>query len=146
MKLVSLYWVTYPIQSDQTSFFFSFCSNRIKTHQFGRKWSFREYTIEPLRLCPITNRSNGREIYYREIVGMKYLGGKQRLGKHLAPVLHEIWESNEDLNGYLEPFCGSLGVLKNMTDIDTKNIQANDYHADLIQMWKEVKYYVSQDL
>ena len=79
------------------------------------------------------------EIYYREIVGMKYLGGKQRLGKHLAPVLHEIWENNEDLNGYLEPFCGSLGVLKNMTDIDTKNIQANDYHADLIQMWKEVK-------
>ena len=70
---------------------------------------------------------------------MKYLGGKQRLGKHLAPVLHEIWENNEDLNGYLEPFCGSLGVLKNMTDIDTKNIQANDYHADLIQMWKEVK-------
>ena len=36
-------------------------------------------------------------------------------------------------------FVVSLGVLKNMTDIEAKNIQANDYHEDLIQMWKEVK-------
>ncbi len=70
---------------------------------------------------------------------MKYLGGKQRLGKHISPFLHEVWENNEKLVGYMEPFCGSLGVLKNMTDIDTKKIVANDYHADLIEMWKEVK-------
>jgi len=70
---------------------------------------------------------------------MKYLGGKQRLGKHMSPKLHEIWEDNEHLVGYMEPFCGSLGVLKNMTDIDTKKIHANDYHPDLIQMWKEVQ-------
>ena len=70
---------------------------------------------------------------------MKYLGGKQRLGKHLSPFLHKIWENNPQLVGYLEPFCGSLGVLNNMTSIDSKNIQANDYHSDLIQMWKEVK-------
>ena len=69
---------------------------------------------------------------------MKYLGGKQRLGKHIAPVLNEIWDKNE-LNGYLEPFCGSLGVYKNMTHIDTKKFMANDYHPDLIQMWKEVQ-------
>ena len=75
---------------------------------------------------------------------MKYLGGKQRLGKHLAPILKELWDyviekTKKKLSGYFEPFCGSLGVLRNMTDLDTKKIIANDYHPDLIQMWNEVK-------
>jgi DNA adenine methylase len=75
---------------------------------------------------------------------MKYLGGKQRLGKHLAPILKQLWYNynsshTNKLDGYIEPFCGSLGVLRNMTDIDTSNITANDYHPDLIQMWTEVK-------
>ena len=70
---------------------------------------------------------------------MKYLGGKQRLGKKIAPVLHAIWENDENLKGYIEPFCGSLGVFNNMTDIDTKKIIANDYHEDLILMWKDVQ-------
>ena len=69
---------------------------------------------------------------------MKYLGGKQRLGKHLQKKLHEIWAKNK-LSGYMEPFCGSLGVLKHMTDINTKKIIANDYHPDLIQLWLEVQ-------
>ena len=69
---------------------------------------------------------------------MKYLGGKQRLGKHISPKLHDIWDKNEKLVGYMEPFCGSLGVLRNMHDIDA-SIHANDYHSDLIKMWKEVK-------
>lgn len=68
---------------------------------------------------------------------MKYLGGKQRLGKHISPIIKEYY-NNETMNGYLEPFCGSLGVLKHMTDLDTK-IYANDYHPDLIQMWKELQ-------
>lgn len=75
---------------------------------------------------------------------MKYLGGKQRLGKHLAPILKQLWYNynsshTNKLDGYIEPFCGSLGVLRNMTDIDTSNITANDYHPDLIQMWSEVQ-------
>ena len=75
---------------------------------------------------------------------MKYLGGKTRVGKHIAPVLKEIWKeyekTNPPLEGYLEPFCGSLGVMRNMTDYSkTVKYQANDYHPDLIQMWKEVK-------
>lgn len=61
------------------------------------------------------------------------------MGKHLSPFLHEVWEKNDNLVGYMEPFCGSLGVLKNMTDIESKNIVANDYHADLIEMWNEVQ-------
>ena len=67
---------------------------------------------------------------------MKYLGGKQRLGKYLSPFLIESFDKSFD--GYMEPFCGSLGVLKNMTELDT-TIYANDYHPDLIQMWKEVQ-------
>ena len=72
---------------------------------------------------------------------MKYLGGKQRLGKHLAPVLKQLWEKlvkTKNLDGYLEPFCGSCGVLKNMTTISDCVI-ANDYHPDLIEMWNQVK-------
>lgn len=73
---------------------------------------------------------------------MKYLGGKQRLGKYISFFLKEIMVNltKEDilLNGYLEPFCGSLGVLKQMTDIDIP-VTGNDYHPDLIEMWKEVK-------
>jgi len=72
---------------------------------------------------------------------MKYLGGKQRLGKHISLFLLEICQKSDiSLDGYMEPFCGSLGVLKNMTTNDLfPKIIANDYHPDLIQMWKEVR-------
>jgi DNA adenine methylase len=81
---------------------------------------------------------------------MKYLGGKQRLGKHLSPYLHKVWSFYDSeagkklikLDGYLEPFCGSLGVFKHMTDlidVGAKTIVANDYHPDLIEMWKAVQ-------
>ena len=70
---------------------------------------------------------------------MKYLGGKQRLGKHIEPILHYLWEST-NYNGYLEPFCGSLGVFQHMTQLDgAKTIIANDYHPDLISLWNDVK-------
>jgi len=69
---------------------------------------------------------------------MKYLGGKQRLGKYLQVKLHEIFEKNK-LSGYMEPFCGSLGVMKHMTDLKTKKIMANDYHPDLIALWEAVQ-------
>lgn len=75
---------------------------------------------------------------------MKYLGGKQRLGKHLSPALKSLWNyvsenSEKPLDGYLEPFCGSLGVFRNITDLNCVKFIANDYHPDLIQMWNEVK-------
>ena len=65
---------------------------------------------------------------------MKYLGGKQRLGKHLAPILKGLIEKNPNLSYYLEPFCGALGVLRNMTDIGLP-IYASDYHPDLIALF-----------
>jgi DNA adenine methylase len=68
---------------------------------------------------------------------VKYLGGKQRIGKHIA---EELKKHINDNTTYLEPFVGGCGVLKNMTTIDQiKEIKANDYHPDLIQMWKEVQ-------
>lgn len=75
---------------------------------------------------------------------MKYLGGKTRVGKHIAPELKRVWAEyeleNPKLDGYLEPFCGSLGVFRNMTNYETTaKFWANDYHPDLIQMWSEVK-------
>jgi len=74
---------------------------------------------------------------------MKYLGGKQRLGKHLSPVLHDLiiqynLANETKLEYYLEPFCGSLGVLKNMTDLEMP-IYASDFHPDLIALWKAVQ-------
>ena len=74
---------------------------------------------------------------------MKYLGGKQRLGKHISPVLKNILSKHKKkykLDGYLEPFCGSLGVFKHMTLLeDIETIVANDYHPDLIQLFKDVQ-------
>ena len=74
---------------------------------------------------------------------MKYLGVKQRLGKHLSPVLHEMWNTYNlnnkvPLDNYLEPFCGSLGVLKHLTDLNVP-VEASDYHPDLICMWQGVQ-------
>ena len=73
---------------------------------------------------------------------MKYLGGKQRLGKHIAVFLKEIWNqctlNNVYFQQYVEPFCGSLGVLKEMTNLSVP-IVGNDYHPDLIEMWKSVR-------
>jgi DNA adenine methylase len=70
---------------------------------------------------------------------MKYLGGKQRLGKHISPILHALWE-NSECNGYIEPFCGSLGVFRHMTTLsNAKTIVANDYHPDLIALWNDLQ-------
>jgi DNA adenine methylase len=63
---------------------------------------------------------------------VKYLGGKQRIGKHIAEFLKTI-----KTDKYLEPFVGGCGVLKNMTHIN--EVVANDYHPDLIEMWRQVQ-------
>ena len=88
---------------------------------------------------------------------MKYLGGKQRLGKVIGPILRDIWTTgqsaalshtlllthapNNAYNAYVEPFCGSLGVLRVVADTfpPSVTIVASDYHPDLVQMWREVQ-------
>ena len=46
---------------------------------------------------------------------MKYLGGKHKIGKEIANFMINKCPP-ENYKTYLEPFCGSLGVFKNMTN------------------------------
>jgi DNA adenine methylase len=68
---------------------------------------------------------------------MKYLGGKYMLGKDISTVLLDI-SKEHNLDGYMEPFCGALGVMKRMTPY-FKKCYASDIHPDLILLWKDVK-------
>jgi len=69
---------------------------------------------------------------------MKYLGGKHGIGKLLAEFMSKICP-NDKVNGYIEPFCGSLGVFKNMTSKGYKKYIASDIQPDLIEMWKKIQ-------
>ena len=68
---------------------------------------------------------------------MKYLGGKHNIGLQISTFLKSHY--TDDLNGYLEPFCGSLGVFKHMSVINEKPATANDIQPDIIQLWKELQ-------
>jgi len=69
---------------------------------------------------------------------MRYLGGKKKLGKEIASVLYEYGDPNK-VDGYVEPFCGSLGVMVHMVDKGYKTCKAYDSCKDLILLWKELK-------
>ena len=77
---------------------------------------------------------------------MKYLGGKNKLGKHIsAAILKTVDEQpqlfnikKDDVRGLLVPFCGSLGVLKFLAP-HFRKIRASDTHEDLIALWKSVQ-------
>lgn len=69
---------------------------------------------------------------------MKYLGGKHGIGKELSQFLYENCPP-ECVDGYLEPFCGSLGVFKYMTTLGYKKCEASDIQKDLIEMWKQIQ-------
>ena len=68
---------------------------------------------------------------------MKYLGGKHNIGLQISAFLQEHY--TDDLDGYLEPFCGSLGVFKHMTNANLKPATANDIQPDIIQLWRELQ-------
>jgi len=72
---------------------------------------------------------------------MIYLGGKHGIGKLLTEFMIKKCPptSNMSSNGYIEPFCGSLGVFKNMTDKGYKKYIASDLQVDLIEMWRELQ-------
>ena len=61
---------------------------------------------------------------------MKYLGGKHGIGKLIAEFISKECPPENAKNGYLEPFCGSLGVFKQMTDRDYKKYIASDKQPD----------------
>lgn len=68
---------------------------------------------------------------------MKYLGGKQRLGKEIAGIILK-YASFLDYDEYLEPFCGALGVIVHVAS-EFNIVEASDYHCDLIELWNAVK-------
>ena len=69
---------------------------------------------------------------------MKYLGGKHGIGKLIAHFLTTNCPFDR-VKGYLEPFCGSLGVFKNMTNQNYKKYIASDKQSDIIEMWKKLQ-------
>ena len=68
---------------------------------------------------------------------MHYYGGKYRTGKEIAEILKQI-TTKINIKGYIEPFCGALGVFRHMTD-DYYDCYASDGCEDLIMLWKEVQ-------
>ena len=68
---------------------------------------------------------------------MHYYGGKYRTGKEIAEILKQIIAKNK-IKGYIEPFCGALGVLRHMTG-DYFNCYASDGCEDLIMLWKLIQ-------
>ena len=68
---------------------------------------------------------------------MKYQGGKYFMGKYIADILLEM-AKGRNIDGYIEPFCGALGVMRRMTTHFEK-CYAYDIHEDLILLWNEVK-------
>lgn len=66
---------------------------------------------------------------------MKYVGGKTRIAKYLAP---EILRTNPNI--VVEPFCGALNISIELVKLN-KEIQvlASDIDSDLMNMWIAIK-------
>lgn len=69
---------------------------------------------------------------------MRYLGGKHKIGEEISKKMVKL-HPPLTVDGYLEPFCGSLGVFKYMTQYNYKTAIASDIQPDLIEMWKQVQ-------
>ena len=68
---------------------------------------------------------------------MHYYGGKYKSGKQISEILKQI-TATITIKGYIEPFCGALGVFRHMTN-DYYECHASDGCEDLIILWKEVQ-------
>jgi len=69
---------------------------------------------------------------------MKYLGAKHLIGNHIATYINNI-VTPDMVDGYFEPFCGSLGVFKQMIKYNYKKYIATDLQPDIILMWKKLQ-------
>ena len=58
------------------------------------------------------------------------------MNPHVNPCMNS-YVNPDDVDGYLEPFCGAMSILTKMNEMYT--CKASDYHPDLIQLWKEVQ-------
>lgn len=66
---------------------------------------------------------------------MKYVGSKNKISKHIAPILQSFIDNNH-VNIYYEPFCGGLNM---MDKIRCKNRVGNDIHKELIALLKAMQ-------
>ena len=64
---------------------------------------------------------------------MRYFGGKNKLGKHITNIINNF--IGEDTI-YVEPFCGSMGLM--LTLKTPKYALINDNHSYLMKMWSAV--------
>ena len=72
----------------------------------------------------------------------QYHGGKQRIGKNIAHAMFEevYGRRSSGIKGYLEPFCGMLGVYEHVPDFfDLERYKASDINESLILLWQEAK-------
>jgi DNA adenine methylase len=69
---------------------------------------------------------------------MKYLGAKHLIGNEISSFLYNI-VSQDIVDGYFEPFCGSLGVFKQMVKYNYKKYIASDLQPDIILMWEKLQ-------
>jgi len=67
-----------------------------------------------------------------------YHGGKAFTGKKIAPIINKLLERDE-IEGYIEPFCGMLGVYRRINILPKKKYYASDVNKSLILMWKRKK-------
>jgi DNA adenine methylase len=63
---------------------------------------------------------------------MKYMGSKNRIAKYILPI---ILKDRMEGQYYVEPFCGGC----NLIDKVDGNRLANDYHFELIEMFKALQ-------
>ena len=65
---------------------------------------------------------------------MRYFGGKSRIAKQISTYINNQLRPGQP---YVEPFCGACWVV---AAIDSNRLRlANDFHNDLIIMWKELQ-------
>ena len=70
----------------------------------------------------------------------RYHGGKQRIGKEIAKIIAEkVRETEIEIEGYCEPFCGMLGVYQHIPkyfeNMDMK-YRAGDTNESVCMMWQ----------
>jgi DNA adenine methylase len=78
-----------------------------------------------------------------------YHGGKQRIGAKIAQIIYDTVFKLEKqtgirFKGYVEPFCGMLGVYQHIPKLFQEhnpklNYRAGDINESVIQMWNAVK-------
>ena len=72
-----------------------------------------------------------------------YHGGKQKIGKELSEIIN-TYIKLEGVQGYVEPFCGMLGVFQHIAakldQIENKLYKAGDTNKSVMMMWEESKH------